>query len=242
MGNGPTMNYYDQTIATIQQLINANDLSKAKAMLDEELAMPYIPQVAQSKFLELLKEVHYRLKDNDVPIASMDLDNIESYLFSHDIDRQDHALTLLERSNVRAYLPVIQRFLMDPNEDASIKTALLHILLAQQVSATVDVVKNGTTVSVDLTTLKPLDQQDSAYAQISLWIDQLFADNAALSSLLRQWAWDLMVSIYPITLTSEGDIDLLMHQLIDVAVTQFDLDQTTLLDGYAILKNHHKIH
>ena len=236
------MNYYDETIDTIQRSIDANDLSKAKAMLDEELAMPYIPNQAQQKFQELLKEVQYRLSDRDDSSQSMDLNHIESYLFSKDFDQQDHALALLERCNVRQYLPLIQKFLNDPNADASTKTALLHILLAQQVNGRFDVVKNGTTLSVDLTTLKPLDLADNAYTQICIWIERLFADNAALSQLLTQWAWDLLVSIYPITLTSENDIDLLMHRLIDAAVQQFDLDQTTLLNDYTTLKKQHKIH
>ena len=235
------MNYYDQTIATIVKLIDDDQLNDALALLNEELSMPYIPAKAQQKFEALKAEIHTKQSEKTTPNHQMDLSMIESYLFDEDPDRQDYALAMLEKANARQYMDCIKRYLVEPDGDATVKTALLHILLSQQIQGVLDVVKNYTTIQVDLSLLQPLDKENTFYRQLCIWIETLFQDNASLVHLFTQWAWDMLVSIYPIMLSSETDIDLLMHQLIDIAVSQYDMDESELEKRYEIVKKAHKI-
>lgn len=235
-------NYYDETIEKLADLIQSNKMEEAKTIIDEELSMPYIPKDFETKLQAFAKQVHVALKDNQVPSSSIDLSKIESYLFSSDPDQQEYALALLEQANVRTYLPLIQKYLDLPDGSASIKTALLHILMEQQVSGEITIDKNGTSLSIDLSTLTPLSKTDALVKQVDVYIDALFATNAQLASMMKSMAWDLIVALYPIRLSNEADIDLLMHQLINVAHIHFDLDQDQLTRSYGQIKKMHKIH
>lgn len=236
------MNYYDQTIAHIQKLIGDNQLLDAIKQLEEELSMPYIPFAAQHQFESLLVQAKSKLAEQTDKQPKMDFSLIESYLFSDDPDRQDYALAMLEKANVRQYMDIIKRYLVEPQGDNMVKTALLHILIDQQINDQCDVVKNNTRIPIELSQLKPLNKNDLTIRQLDLWIESLFADNASLVKLFTQWAWDMLVSVYPITLSNEADIDLVMQQLINIAVEQYDMDAFDLQKRYENIKKAHKIH
>ena len=119
---------------------------------------------------------------------------------------------------------------------------MLHILLDQQVSGEITIDKNGTSLSIDLSTLIPLSKTDALVKQVDVYIDALFTTNAQLASMMKSMAWDLIVALYPIRLSNEADIDLLMQQLINVAHIHFDLDQDQLTRSYGQIKKMHKIH
>lgn len=96
------MNYYQERLLEIRQLIDAGDLDEAEALVDEELAMPYIPQAYLSQF-ETFKRSLRQAKRQASPLQGLQDPEAIRELLGKESLSQLKALDALSKLNLRAH-------------------------------------------------------------------------------------------------------------------------------------------
>ena len=100
------MNYYDEILDRINELIEKGDKDNAVRMIKNELDMPYVPRDLEEKLSELLR----KLDDEEHKRPYVSDEQIESFLFK-DEQHQLLAVSALDKKNLRNEIPLCKRFL-----------------------------------------------------------------------------------------------------------------------------------
>ena len=130
------MNYYDELIGQIDELIENGEDREAERLIRNELSMPYVPRDIEEKLNGLL---HDLIQKNSLP-ASLSMEQIEEYLFQDDL-HQLMAVSQLADRNLRNCIDLCDRYLKsDGNPNA--KAYLLLSLILQEIDADL-VLKRG---------------------------------------------------------------------------------------------------
>lgn len=122
------MNYYDEILSKIEDLINKNEYDEAKSLLLAELKVPYIPKEIEQKlneFLELIKEKTFIIK-------SLSDEEIIEYLKS-DNTKQLIAIKELNNKNLRDYIDICEDYLKT-NGHKEAKVLLIESLIRQEIN------------------------------------------------------------------------------------------------------------
>ena len=125
-------NYYETCLKNIQDLLEKNAETKALALLDEELRLPYVPEPYFSKF----KSIRDGIRIDQQPASKYfeNLDEIDVALRSHEA-LQHKAMISLERVNLRSEIEWMRLWLKDPLIEDWIKKQLLFFSLSQEINA-----------------------------------------------------------------------------------------------------------
>ncbi len=121
------MNYYDELLDQIQQLMMKEEYEDAKRLILNELDLPYVPRDIEKKLHELLDAVSSFL---DYP-RELNEFQIREYLFK-DEEHQLLAVNQLDRYNLRDHLELIEKYLLSDGS-LSGKALLIDSLIRQQV-------------------------------------------------------------------------------------------------------------
>ena len=122
------MNYYDELIDNIENLINNKEYDQAKALILNELNMIYVPSDIENKlndFLDTIKQYIY--KPN-----SISNDDILNYL-NGDENHQLIAVDELGKRNLRDYIDVCSEFLKN-DRFVNAKALLIDSLIKQDIN------------------------------------------------------------------------------------------------------------
>ena len=100
------MNYYDELIQNINNLIENKDYDKAKSLILTELDVAYVPRDIEKKLKEFLRIIN----ENNRHLKTLTDEEIENYLFK-DEQSQLIAVNELDKRNIRDYLDICDKYL-----------------------------------------------------------------------------------------------------------------------------------
>ncbi|MBR3005576.1 MAG: DUF3196 family protein, partial [Erysipelotrichaceae bacterium] len=121
------MNYYDEILDRINELIEKGDKDNAVRMIKNELDMPYVPRDLEEKLSELLR----KLDDEEHERPYVSDEQIESFLFK-DEQHQLLAVSALDKKNLRNEIPLCKRFLASKGS-VNAKALLIDSLIRQEI-------------------------------------------------------------------------------------------------------------
>lgn len=133
------MNYYDETLVKIEELIKENKKDEAIHIIDEELKQAYIPKDFNEKLLEYKKDLNTasRKELSDEEIVEYLKGNHEQQLF---------AVAYLDKKNLRDYLDVCENYLTS-NGFINAKALLVESLVRQEINEEIKMNKEGLEIS-----------------------------------------------------------------------------------------------
>lgn len=123
--------YYEEILKEIVKLMDEKNFQEAFAILNEELAMPYIPKESEEKLIQYYNECRSELDLNKVQRTYCEED-IEQLLLGT-LDEQFAAVELLKNSNIRKHLEAIEAYL-NHNAHVLIRAYLIEAMMEQNVS------------------------------------------------------------------------------------------------------------
>lgn len=147
------MNYYDETLLKIKDLIQDNKIDLALSMIEEELRAPYLPKEFQDTITKIYAEYH---KNNKYEIND---EICEEYLFLNK-EKQLIAVTYLDKKNLREYLDLINRYL---SSDGFInaKVLLIDSLIKQEINEEIKMINDGLEYEFIPKYLLPVEESDA---------------------------------------------------------------------------------
>ena len=122
------MNYYEDILKKIEELIDQGNHEDARRLILNELDMPYVPK----DFEETLHDLLMQINDTDKNVRKFSEEEILSFL-DKDEKYQLIAVSELDRMNLRNHLDVIARYLMNEERSVNAKALLIDSLIAQQI-------------------------------------------------------------------------------------------------------------
>ena len=100
------MNYYEEILIQIRELIEKEELDEARRLILNELSVPYVPRDFEDELKELLLET----KTSDYQPKLISDAQIEEFLYS-DPSHQLIAVDELNKKNLRDYIDLCQDYL-----------------------------------------------------------------------------------------------------------------------------------
>lgn len=167
--------FYQSVFDNIQSLIRAQKISQAQALIEQELAVPYIPSEIEAQ----LKDWQARLKAVS-PAAPVDQMARLDELMAGGLAAREKAVTLLKNANLRNYVPAIQKLLNDDQLLDEFKGELIRELISQRVDEDFRMNKNGLDIEFNPASLIP-DYQDPVLTQTRQLFGQWLGDSFVLS-------------------------------------------------------------
>lgn len=169
------MDYYENLIANARHLIHHEKYQEAYSILETELNMPYIPYQHEAIIAALFKECQQAL-DIDKRAVKYDGDDIETLLFSDDIDEACVACELLKGSNVRNYLEIIENYLKK-SPHYLVRTLLIETLMDQDVTDEIQLDYDGLQVTFIPTYVERIQESEVVREMVQQLKDYFENDN-----------------------------------------------------------------
>ena len=130
------MNYYDQILKEIENLIVSKNYDEALDKINEELKAPYIPADVENKLLDFKSLIPIKNTRE-----SIDDDKIIE-LLKGDNNSQLYGVSALNEKNLRNYLDIIEEYLCGDGF-INAKVLLIDSLIRQEINEYVKMKDNG---------------------------------------------------------------------------------------------------
>ena len=122
------MNYYDEILNEIQELISDEKYDEAKSIILNELNISYVPKDIETKLYELLDEI----KSKIFVVKELTDEQIEEFL-KMDENHQLLAVDALNKKNLREYIDLCQNYLLSDGY-VNAKVLLIDSLIRQEIN------------------------------------------------------------------------------------------------------------
>ncbi len=137
------MNYYDEIISEIKELIKDRNLEEALEKVKVELGMPYIPMNAEKELRSLYKEIISEINTNTKTQRVIpDDEELCEDLFSTNLDEAMGAVQILRKLNLKDYYELIGKYLKTPIYD-EVASLLVYMLIEDKCAEKFVVLKDG---------------------------------------------------------------------------------------------------
>lgn len=123
--------YYEEILKEVKKLMSSGDYKEAFAVLEDELAMPYIPKDSEQELVQLYNECRSELRANSVE-RTYGIEDIEA-LLSGKLEEQFMAVELLKQSNIRQHLSQIEAYLC-ASPHILVQAMLIEALMEQNIA------------------------------------------------------------------------------------------------------------
>lgn len=123
--------YYVEIIKEVKKLMSSGDYQEAFAVLEDELAMPYIPKESEQELVMLYNECRSELRAGTVERA-YGIEDIET-LLSGKLEEQFMAVELLKQSNIRQHISAIDAYLCG-SPHILVQAMLIEALMEQNIA------------------------------------------------------------------------------------------------------------
>lgn len=157
-------NYYDVIAIYVSILVEMNLVEDAKRVLEEELAMPYIPGKYETIFNETYDELLKRGREDSKSINVFDTitddDLAAQLLVSTDKEITLMLLDQLDQRNIRRFLPALEEYLKDQSKPRIFKTIILETLSLQGVNKEFTLVSEDEKININPINCTPLLEQE----------------------------------------------------------------------------------
>ena len=155
------MNYYEELIEKIQNLLFDEKYEEAKSLIDDELNVIYVPREVEEK----LKHFQKIVKENTFINSNLNDDQIEAYLFM-DENHQLLAVDELGRKNLRDYYDLCNRYLQS-NGFKNAKVLLIDSLIRQEINREYTYSDDEQTIQFNPSQLKVIEETDGFLSAIN---------------------------------------------------------------------------
>lgn len=250
-------NYYHEIITKINDLINQKSWEEALTLVQEELAVTYIPKQYQEQFQKLYIDIVFNLKlKNENHVKENDFWTLDmiSEVINNSQDEEQHSIAFyhLQNYNVRVILIDLIDYLLNPNIGNINKTRLLVVMKNQGIKDKFKVVKTHGTFIISPINF-PLWYQLKIYKNIIKLLEQkVYSDNPSLfqicSFLLNNYFESLMPKVLHLKHTNAIAASIYIHacSLQSIRVTLLSSSKlfhsTSILIKQCLLDlNQHKI-
>lgn len=129
------MNYYDETLLKIEELIKNNEKDEALHIVKEELKQAYIPKDFENKLHDYLNKLKTTTK------KELSDEEIEEYL-KGDNEHQLYGVAYLDKKNLRDYLDICSEYLCSDGY-INAKVLLVDSLIKQEINEEIKMNKDG---------------------------------------------------------------------------------------------------
>ena len=146
------MNYYDDVLKQIEDLINEKEYDEAYRIIKNELNMPYIPNDIEESLLNYYKIV----KASQNSSKSLTDDEIISYL-KGDPEHQLLACNELHNKNLRNYIDICNDY-FKCDGFANSKALLIDSLIRQEIDYDFSYVNNGSLITFNPKNLQIIEK------------------------------------------------------------------------------------
>jgi len=190
------MNYYDELIENIDNLLDLNDFDNAKRLILNELDMPYIPKDLEIKLRDYLALINSRTY-----VSEAFSDNqIEEYLFKDD----EHALIAVQElnsKNLRNYIDLCNKFLVS-NANINAKVLLIDSLIRQEINEDITYSHDGLDYTFIPKYVIPFEQSDGYLACVKK-LEDVFMKDPSKCQLAKQLLYKEAILALPINIEIE---------------------------------------
>ncbi|MBR4460999.1 MAG: DUF3196 family protein [Erysipelotrichaceae bacterium] len=159
------MNYYEEMIGKIEELLKEKNYESAEKMISDELSVAYVPRDIEKKLYHLKEQI---IKDTS-PRKLSD-EELEEYLFEGDPDHQLLSVNELNGKNLRQYIDLCQRY-FESEGFANAKALLIDSLIRQEISHVFQFKRGEDIISFNPCTYAVIEDSEpflAASAQISI--------------------------------------------------------------------------
>ncbi len=212
------MNYYQETIKRIEELIDEKNYDLAKSLIEEELRMPYIPSDVLETLEALNCEIKISQKGNE-SLRKLSDEEIREYLFLDDFS-QYLAVYNLKDQNLRNYISEIKKYLSKSlNKHCS--AIIIDELIRQEINDEFEYTLNGQTITFNPRYIEPFEDLDSFKLAHQLLSDEMENDNPSMYEMSKK----ILVEEFYLNLPmhfDELEIEYLIHSIIYYIYGLFD--------------------
>ncbi|TCG10666.1 hypothetical protein [Mycoplasma todarodis] len=129
--------YYAEIIKEIKELIQTNPTEAAKK-LEVELNMPYIPERYEAKFINLLEELKFKIKQDAVVNNELSRDEVLDILMENDSIKMPMAMAKLKELNLRSIIDDLHKLIAKESTPNMIKTIVYEYCVEQGIDHNFD--------------------------------------------------------------------------------------------------------
>lgn len=190
------MNYYDDILNKIYSLILEENFDEAKALIINELNVPYVPKDVEEKLYQYLQQIN----EKTFTIKTIADEDIEKYLYM-DEDHQLLAVDELNKKNLRNYLDICNNYLQS-NGFKNAKVLLIDSLIRQEISDEIKYIDDGIEYNFIPKYSLPLEQTDGFIKAKSI-IDDEFMKNPSENKIALQLLYKDAMFRLPIEIDME---------------------------------------
>ena len=131
-------NYYDEKLDEIKELLEKKEFNKVYDLINEELKMPYTPEIYEKKFLDIINDIKHEVIGDHTP-SKVTREVAIDYLLSEDEQKESIALELLRDHNLRYDKELIKKRIETwPVEKTMLKAYLFELLIEQEINIDID--------------------------------------------------------------------------------------------------------
>lgn len=123
--------YYVEILKEVKKLMSNGDYQEAYAILEDELAMPYIPKDSEQELISLYNECRCELRVNTTE-RTYGIEDVET-LLAGNLEEQFMAVELLKQSNIRQHLSSIDSYLC-ASPHILVQAMLIEALMEQNIA------------------------------------------------------------------------------------------------------------
>jgi len=176
------LNYYDELIDEIKELISNHNYNGALIKINDELMMPYIPQQVEEVLKTLLQEVNEKIREQKPSETTVwTLAKISDILANpSDEEPQLLAFQYLKDQNLRQILPVIRQYFLNKKVTDFAKIYLLYLLKKQEITEIFEVKKTNGIFHLNPSQIIPYKENEQVKTIMKLLDQWVYNDNPSL--------------------------------------------------------------
>lgn len=193
------MNYYDETLEKIENLLKEEKAEQALLIIDEELKQAYIPKDFEEKLLKYKSRFQ-----KESAKKSLSDDEIIEYL-KDSKDKQLIAVSLLDKKNLRDYVDICNQYLSGDGF-INAKVLLIDSLIRQEIGDDITFNNNGLEYNFIPKFQLPIEESDG-YASGNKYLEDFYMKDPSKLKMAKSLLYKELMLNLPINLVdSEGVI------------------------------------
>ncbi len=210
LGNESNKYYYDVLSLYVVALIQSAKEDEAIAVLETELAVPYIPKEFEVFFQETYNKLVKQKQANKTERSPYDLysdDQInELLLTASNFETLALAIYQTHNRNIRKFTAALEVVLMNQEIPTYLKTIILELLHEQNVNEEFEYHTHEFQMRIEPTSLTPLFEQASYQAVRQTLQNKVGQENVSLAQVCFDLTSTVFASVYPLEI-SEDEYD-----------------------------------
>ncbi len=239
-------NYYEEILSKIRKHMAAENYQAAIRLLEDELAVAYIPKDIEPILITLHDECRSELRQN-APKRYEEAD-IET-LLAGSLEEQFMAVELLKNSNLRHHLNEIEQYL-NKNPNDLVRSLLIDTMMEQNIAEEMHTVMDGLEVTFLPCYIEPVMQAQGAVIAAEALCEWFENDDPTFLKMCMECLIQECYLHLPFNIAADEGIPLALSIVYYVKCAQGDeadfktfLTQKQLMQehGFALLLNKHGI-